>query len=141
MRILVRRAGTEGLPTADYTAELRECLPDHEIRHARTPGAERAAIAEAEVVTGNDINAALLGRAEALELFACTYAGTDHLPLDVLAAHGVAVTNASGIHAPGIAEGVIGAILSFARDLHRGWRQEETGVATLPAGGNSRDRP
>jgi phosphoglycerate dehydrogenase-like enzyme len=36
----------------------------------------------------------------------------------------VAVTNAAGIHAPSIAEQVLGYLLTFARDLHEGWRRQ-----------------
>jgi len=47
------------------------------------------------------------------------------VPMDALADHGVAVTNAGGIHAPGIAEQSIGNMLVFARRLHEGWRRKE----------------
>ena len=46
-----------------------------------------------------------------MELFACTFAGTDHVPVETLADRWVAVTNAGGIHAPGIAEQVLGNCL------------------------------
>lgn len=125
MRILVQREGTEGLSMADYAAELETRLPDHEVELAETPKQEAELVEEATVVTGNAIDADALERANELRLFACTFAGTDHLPLDALSAGGVAVTNASGIHAPGIAEGVIGAMLTFARELHTGWRRQD----------------
>lgn len=125
MRVLIRREGTEGLSMADYAAELRERLPEHEIRLAETPRQERELIEDAEIVTGNDIDIDLVERASELRLFACTYAGTDHLPIDELSERGIAVTNASGIHAPGIAEGVLGMMLTFARRLHEGWNRQE----------------
>ncbi|RXK52072.1 D-2-hydroxyacid dehydrogenase [Halorientalis pallida] len=112
----------------DYADELTARLPDHTVRLARTPDAERDLVRHAPVVTGNDIDRDLLDRAEKLELFACTFAGTDHLPLDALADHGVTVTNASGIHAPGIAEQVLGYLLTFARRLHVSWERNRHGV-------------
>jgi phosphoglycerate dehydrogenase-like enzyme len=44
--------------------------------------------------------------------------------MDELAARGVAVTNAGGIHAPGIAEQAIANMLVFTRRLHEGWRRK-----------------
>jgi phosphoglycerate dehydrogenase-like enzyme len=122
--IVVLREGTEGLPTAPYAEKLRERLPDHDVRLARTPAAERELVVEAPVVTGVGIDEELLGRARELRLFACAFAGTDHLPMDALARHDVAVTNASGIHAPGVAEQAIGSMLVFARRLHEAWERK-----------------
>jgi phosphoglycerate dehydrogenase-like enzyme len=126
--VVVLREGTEGLSMRDYAAELTDRLPEYTVAHARTPDAERDLVRHAPVVTGNDIDRDLLDRAEALELFACTFAGTDHLPLDALADHGVTVTNASGIHAPGIAEQVLGSLLTFARRLHVSWERNRRSV-------------
>jgi phosphoglycerate dehydrogenase-like enzyme len=123
--VVVLREGTEGLSTESYAEELRARLPDRTVAHARTPREERELVPEARVVTGITVGEELLDRAERLELFACTFAGTDHVPMDALEAHGVAVTNAGGIHAPGIAEQAIGNMLIFARRLHEGWRRKE----------------
>ncbi|WP_424019970.1 D-2-hydroxyacid dehydrogenase [Halorientalis pallida] len=112
----------------DYADELAARLPEYTVSLARTPDAERALVRAAPVVTGNDIDRDLLDRAESLALFACTFAGTDHLPLDALAERGVTVTNASGIHAPGIAEQVLGSLLTFARRLHVSWERNRRGV-------------
>ncbi|UWG46778.1 Phosphoglycerate dehydrogenase or related dehydrogenase [Halanaeroarchaeum sp. HSR-CO] len=123
--ILVLREGTEGLSMESYAETLRETLPDRTVRLARTPQQERAFIPDARVVTGITLDDALLDRAANLELFACTFAGTDHVPVDAFAARGVAVTNAGGIHAPGIAEQAIANMLVFARRLHEGWRRKQ----------------
>ncbi|WP_135822332.1 D-2-hydroxyacid dehydrogenase [Halostella litorea] len=125
--IAVLREGTEGLSMASYADRLRERLPDREVALARTPAEERELVETARVVTGIDIDEALLDRAERLELFACTFAGTDHVPTDALAERGIALTNAGGIHAPGIAEQAIGNMLVFARRLHEGWRRKQNG--------------
>ncbi len=123
--VVVLREGTEGLSTEPYAAELRERLPDHDVRRARTPSEERELVAEARVVTGVRIDEDVLSHADDLELFACAFAGTEHLPMDALRERGVAVTNAGGIHAPGIAEATLGNMLVFARRLHEGWRRKE----------------
>jgi phosphoglycerate dehydrogenase-like enzyme len=122
--VVVLREGTEGLSTEPYAEELRERLPDHEVRRARTPNEERDLIEGARVATGVRIDEALLEHAVNLELFACAFAGTEHLPTEALRERGVAVTNAGGIHAPGLAEGVLGNMLVFARRLHEGWRRK-----------------
>ncbi|MFH5799293.1 D-2-hydroxyacid dehydrogenase [Haladaptatus sp. CMAA 1911] len=122
--VLVLRRGTHGMPVSDYADELRERLPNHEIRHARTPDEEREYIADAGIVTGMTIDESLLAHAENMELFACAYAGTGHLPLDALESRDVAVTNASGVHGPNIAEHVLGAMLTFTRRFLRAGRQQ-----------------
>jgi len=123
--VVVLRAGTEGLPAEPYAEAIRERLPDHDVRLARTPGQERELVTDARVVTGVDIDESLLARAERLELFACAFAGTEHLPMEALRERGVAVTNAGGIHAPGLAELALGGMLTFARRLDEGWRRTE----------------
>jgi len=122
--VLVLREGTEGLSMESYAATLRERLPSGTVALARTPAEERELVPGARVVTGVTVDEDLLDRADSLSLFACTFAGTDHVPVDELTERGVAVTNAGGIHAPGIAEQVLGHCLMFARRLHEGWRRE-----------------
>ncbi|MFB6122080.1 MAG: NAD(P)-dependent oxidoreductase [Haloferacaceae archaeon] len=123
--VVVLREGTEGLSMDAYAGELRERLPAHEVALARTPREERELVSHARVVTGVSIDEDLLTAAENLELFACAFAGTDHVPMDALEERGVTVTNAGGIHAPGIAEQAIGHILMFSRNLHEGLRRKE----------------
>ncbi|WP_115862544.1 NAD(P)-dependent oxidoreductase [Halorussus litoreus] len=122
--VVVLREGTEGLSMETYAERLRERLPDRTVAHARTPKQERELVADARAVTGINLDEELLAAADRLELFACTFAGTDHVPMDAFAELGVAVTNAGGIHAPGIAEQAIGNMLTFARRLHEGWRRK-----------------
>ncbi|GAB7091593.1 D-2-hydroxyacid dehydrogenase [Halorubrum luteum] len=122
--VVVLREGTEGLSMESYAETLRERLPDHRVALARTPNAERELVSRARVVTGITVPEELVADADRLELFACTFAGTDHVPVETLVDHGVTVTNAGGIHAPGIAEQTIGNMLVFARRLHEGWRRK-----------------
>ncbi|WP_101296998.1 D-2-hydroxyacid dehydrogenase [Halegenticoccus soli] len=124
--VLVLRKGAHGISTTEYADALRERLPDDvTVKRAATPREEREAIAGATVVTGHRISEELVERAEHLRLFACASAGYEHLPLEALRERGAAVTNASGVHGPNIAEHVVGALLAFARDFRRFWRQEE----------------
>lgn len=123
--VLVLREGTHGLPASGYVAEIRNRLPNHTITLAQTPHEERTLAPEARVISAVNLEEDLLDRAEKLELFAGIAAGYGHLPLDRLAEAGVIVTNASGIHAPNIAEQVLGYILSFTRNLHLGRRRQQ----------------
>ncbi|MDY6817815.1 MAG: D-2-hydroxyacid dehydrogenase [Halobacteriales archaeon] len=123
--IVVLRDGTHGLPMADYADALRDRLPNHDIRLARTPYEEAELTATAPIVTGVGVDEALVTAAENLRLFACAFAGYEHLPTAALAERGVVVTNASGIHAPSIAEQVIGKMLLFDRRLDKGLRRTQ----------------
>jgi phosphoglycerate dehydrogenase-like enzyme len=118
--VLVLRRGTHGMPVADLRAEIADRLPDHDVRAATTPADERELIAEAPIAVGMAIDEELLAHAGDLELFACAYAGTGHLPMDALEEAGVAVTNAAGVHGPNIAEQVLGSILAFTRRFFEG---------------------
>lgn len=122
MELLVLREGVHRYDASEYADELRSRLEGHTVRHATTPAAERAAIETADVATGPRIDGSLLDAAHDLDLFACAYAGADHLPLDALADHGVATTTATGVHAPNVAEHVVGSILAFSRRLHEAAR-------------------
>lgn len=122
--IVVLRQGTHGLPASDYVSELRERLPDRDIRLATTPREERELVENAPVVSSGNISEELLDHATELELFAGVAAGYQHLPLEKLEEMGVTVTNASGIHAPNIAEEVLGYLLSFTRRLDEGKRRQ-----------------
>ncbi|SFG41791.1 Phosphoglycerate dehydrogenase [Halopelagius inordinatus] len=122
--IVVLRQKIHGLSAEGYAEELRARLPDRDVVLARTPAEERELLREASVATGLTVEEDILAEAENLRLFACVYAGTGHLPMDALEDHGVAVTNASGVHGPNIAEQVVGSILSFTRRFHVAWEQK-----------------
>ncbi|MGM0590835.1 MAG: D-2-hydroxyacid dehydrogenase [Halobacteriota archaeon] len=123
--IVILRQNIHGMPADEYAAALRARLPDRSIVVARTPAAQRELATTAPVVTGVDIDEETLAGASNLKLFACTYAGTGHLPMETLRENGVAVTNAAGVHGPNIAEYVIGSLVLFARRFRRAWRQQD----------------
>ncbi|TQQ81403.1 D-2-hydroxyacid dehydrogenase [Halonotius roseus] len=127
-QIAVLRQKIHGLSADDYAAALRSELPEAEIAVADTPREERELVGSAPIVTGYDLDAELIETAENLDLFAGVYAGVDHLPLETFEANDVAVTNASGVHGPNIAEYVIGAILSHVRGFSRARRHQDNRV-------------
>jgi phosphoglycerate dehydrogenase-like enzyme len=110
---------------SDYAEELRSRLPGHSIRLAQTPREERELVQEAEIITGSSLRQEVLNNAQNIRLFAGTTSGYDHLPLAELRDRDVVITNASGIHAPGIAEQAVGNMLVFARQMHVGWQQNQ----------------
>ncbi|MBV0923860.1 D-2-hydroxyacid dehydrogenase [Halomicroarcula limicola] len=114
-----------GIPAAEYADILRRRLPDYTVSLADTPSERRRLLETATVVAGSRLDGDDLNAAENLRLFACNSAGVEHLPLDALAERGVAVTNASGVHGPNIAEHVLGWVLTFARRLDEGRRRQE----------------
>ncbi|QLK26100.1 D-2-hydroxyacid dehydrogenase [Natrinema zhouii] len=122
--VLVLRRGTHGMPIEQYADAIRDRLPDHTVELARTPADEREAIRDARFVAGMTLEDDLLEAAENLEVFACAYAGTGHLPLEKLEERGITVTNASGVHGPNIGEHVLGSILYFTRRFHVGARRQ-----------------
>ena len=124
--ILVLRQKIHGTDADIYRDELAKRLPDGEVRLARTPAEEQEFLRTADVVTGLAVSPDDLERAGNLELFACVFAGTDHLELDAFEEHGVAVTNASGVHRANMSEYVIGAMVALARQFPRAWRQKES---------------
>jgi phosphoglycerate dehydrogenase-like enzyme len=113
-----------GIPAADYAAALADRLPEREVRLAATPEERERYLREATVIAGRNIDPEAVASAENLRLFACNSAGVDHLPLEAFAERGVAVTNASGVHGPNIAEHVVGSVLTFTRRLDEGRRRQ-----------------
>jgi phosphoglycerate dehydrogenase-like enzyme len=125
--VLVLRDGVHGIPIEQYAEAIDARLPTHEVDLARSRREELELIRDATIVTDRAIDTELLERADELRLFSCISAGYGHLPLSELAEKGVAVTNASGVHGPNIAEQVLGYVLTFARRLREGWRRQQAG--------------
>jgi len=123
--IVVLNDKIHGLDPAAYAAAIRATSLDATVSLARTPAEERTLLMDATVATGYQIDPELVEAASNLELFVCTFAGTDHLPLDTLEAEGVTVESASGVHGPNIAEQVLGYVLADVRNLRQAWKQHE----------------
>ncbi|MDS0297362.1 D-2-hydroxyacid dehydrogenase [Halogeometricum sp. S1BR25-6] len=124
-KVLVLGDPAHGIPPSEYATALRERLPDATVVHPETSAERLEEAADAEVITGTSLPDDLLAAADDLRLFAAQSAGTDHLPVDRLRERGVAVTNASGVHGPNIAEHVLGWLLILARRLDEGIRRQQ----------------
>jgi len=126
--IAVLNQTIHGMSTEAYRDALAERLPSQTVKLVSSPTEYDEVLPEARIITGFEIDVATVEKATNLELFACTFAGTDHLPLDAFAANDVHVTNASGVHGPNASEQVLAYVLSFARGLDRGWKQSQAGT-------------
>lgn len=125
--IVVLRQKIHGLSAESYAEELRARLPDRTVALARTPEEERDLLSHAQVATGFTIKEDIIETADDLDLFACVFAGTGHLPIEAFESHDIAVTNGSGVHGPNISEQVIGSMLYFSRRFHVAERQQREG--------------
>lgn len=123
--LLVLSTGVHGMPVTEYAAALRDRLPDTNIHTATTPQEGRELIETVPIATGRTLSEDHLERAQSLDVFACSYAGTDHLPMDRLRNRGITVTNASGVHGPNIAEHVIGGLLAAVHRFEVANRQQQ----------------
>jgi phosphoglycerate dehydrogenase-like enzyme len=77
------------------------------------------ALPDADVVVTGGLTDDELARAGRLRWFSSVAAGLDDMAAPALLARGVAVTNASGVHGPNIAEHVLAMILMFTRGMPR----------------------
>ena len=123
--IAILRQKAHGMSVDEYASAVRERLPEATVTVAKTPAEERAAVETATVVSAGPFDHELLQEAREIELFASVYAGYDHLPLDAFAERDIALTTASGVHGPNMAEHVIGAFLAFARRFFEARRRQQ----------------
>ncbi len=105
-------------------AELQERV---ELRFGRGDDA-KAAIGDAEIVVSGSVSQELLDAAPYLRWIAFWSAGMDGKVTEPMRARNLALTNASGVHGPNIAEHVLGFMLMFTRELHLHMRSQIEGV-------------
>ena len=123
--IVVLNNKIHGLNPERYAQTIREAPIEATVSYARTPVEAKELLADATVATGYQISPELVESAVNLDLFVCTFAGTDHLPLETLENQGVSVESASGVHGPNISEQVLGYVLSNVRNLWKARSQNE----------------
>ncbi|MCU4742201.1 D-2-hydroxyacid dehydrogenase [Halobacteria archaeon AArc-m2/3/4] len=124
--IVVLNGSAHGIPSSECADALRDHLSDDDrtVGLAESPAAEPDLVRDADVIVGGDLRPEVLEAAEELQLFACSSAGVGHLDLEAFEERGIAVTNASGVHGPNIAEHVLGWILLITRRLDEGIRRQ-----------------
>jgi len=132
-QVAVLRQKVHGMDASRYVETIRDhladaTLDDYEVHLAETPAQERVLLESATAATGTALPDDTVSAAQNLSLFACVYAGTDHLDLDAYEDHGIAVTNASGVHGPNLSEHVVGGLITMAREFPRALDQQADGV-------------
>ena len=100
--------------SADLLDALRAELPDADLLTAATLAETESLLPDADALVTGRLDTELLGGAE-IDWVQALSAGVDSYPLAELEARGIALTNASGVHAEPIAEQVLGAMLAFER--------------------------
>ena len=103
-----------------------------ELRFGRGDDA-KAAIGEAEIVVSGGVSQEMLEAAPHLRWIAFWSAGMDGKVSEPMRARDLALTNASGVHGPNIAEHVLAFMLMFTRELHLHMRSQVAGVWGRPA--------
>lgn len=105
---------------------------DREFISMREPSADE--LSQADALIGWELAAATLAAASRLRWLHAASAGIEHFELAAIAARGITMTNSRGVHAPNIAEHVLGMMLALTRRLPRlvqaqaarEWRDWET---------------
>jgi phosphoglycerate dehydrogenase-like enzyme len=82
------------------------------------------ALPEAEVVVAGDLTDDHLARAHQLRWLSSVAAGLDEIATPAILARGIAITNASGVHGPNIAEHLMAMILMFTRGMPKLFRAQ-----------------
>ena len=107
---------------------LEASLPEGALVRAETPAETFEHAPEATGLITAGIPDGLLEEAPALEWIQTLSAGVDRYDHDAIAERGIALCNSAGVHAEPIAQQVLGYMLTFERDLHGYWRNQERGV-------------
>lgn len=121
-------------------AELADRLPGAEVVVADDDAETRDHLPTADILVTQRFDEEVLTEEPGLEWIQALSAGVDGYDLDSLADRGIILTNASGVHAEPIAEQILGYLLVFERNIHRGIHQQRDGVWERYFGGELADR-
>ncbi|MFC7072992.1 D-2-hydroxyacid dehydrogenase [Halovenus rubra] len=119
----------------DLVSELKTRLPEGLIENATTPAETTEKVVEADILVVGRLQNEWLAQAQELTLVQSLWAGVDMYPLDRIDEAGVAMANASGVHAKPIAEHVLGYMLQFERGLTQAVKNRRRGVWEHISGG------
>lgn len=120
--------------------ELAGRLPDLDLVVAEDVSDTHDHLPSAEVLVTQRFDDEFLDAADSLEWIQGLSAGYDMYPLDRLVERDIALTNASGVHAEPIGEQILGYLLVFERNIHRGIHQQRDGEWASYFGGELADR-
>lgn len=98
-------------------ARIREQFPDVNVLVELDLTAVPTTLANVNAFVGRGTHVRLLANASRLRWVQTLTAGADSVSFEDLEARGIVMTNGSGIHAPNVAEHLLGLMLTFARSL------------------------
>ncbi|UPV74876.1 D-2-hydroxyacid dehydrogenase [Halorussus limi] len=124
---------------ASLRESLADLLPDADLTLAATPPETDEGLSSAEVVLSDRLPAEKVDAAPNLRWVQALTAGVDRFPHEALSDAGVALTNASGVHAEPIGEQVLAYLLAFERNVQKGMAQKHRGVWENYGGRELRD--
>lgn len=111
---------------------IREHYPELSVRVELDLSKAPSALADVDAFVGRGRHVELLSNASRLRWVQTLTAGSDRVSFPDLLQRGIVLTNGSGIHAPNLAEHIMGLMLAFARGLpvliraqtRREWKQD-----------------
>jgi len=120
--------------------ELTDRVPRGDVILAADEEETHEHIADADILVTQLWDPDLLDAAGELELIQAMSAGVDRYDRDRFRERGIALANASGVHAEPIAEQALGYMLVFERNIHRGIHQQRDREWDRYGGGELADR-
>ena len=111
-----------------HLLNIQEAAPGWMIVEGNDPLTQKEHLAEAEIIIGwnKAVKELVLSNPSHVKWIQNMGAGVDHVPLAHLQAHGITLTNASGVHPYPISETIFAMLLSFTRHLHLSIRNQLT---------------
>jgi len=120
--------------------ELTDRVPRGDVILAADEEETHEHIADADILVTQLWDPDLLDAAGELDLIQAMSAGVDRYDRDRFRERGIALANASGVHAEPIAEQVLGYLLTFERGIHTGIQHQQEGVWQRYSGGEIRGK-
>lgn len=115
--------------TPEQQARIREATPGWDVIFGKVKDLDSRLFREAEIVLGYSpaVETDSLLPDSKLRWIQGWSAGVDKLPLDKLAARGVVLTDASGVHPNQMSETTLALMLAFTRNVHSAIRNQVEG--------------
>ncbi|WP_433632609.1 D-2-hydroxyacid dehydrogenase [Halomicrococcus sp. NG-SE-24] len=125
---------------SELAREINRQVTDVNLQLAESYNDALARIASADIVITRALTPELLDHADSLDWIQALNAGVDSYDLNRIEEMGIVLTNAAGVHANPIAEQVLGYMLVFERNLHRGIEQQRQNIWQHYSGGELRGK-
>ncbi|WP_137285842.1 D-2-hydroxyacid dehydrogenase [Halorussus salinisoli] len=135
---LLLHEAPHGGNSAELAREIERQATDVDLQLAESYDDARTRIESADIVITRELTSELLDHADNLDWIQALNAGVDSYDLNRIEDMGVILTNAAGVHANPIAEQVLGYMLIFERNLHRGIEQQRQNIWQHYSGGELR---